>query len=217
VDIPEASQRVVAYVALHGGAVDRRVVAVRLWPDSPESRAAGNLRTALWRLRSTDQALLTTDRHRLRLSADTAVDVKAVLHWTTRVIDGPANEHDLDLRHLDACDGELLPGWYEDWVIFERERLRQRVLHALEVLTERLIAADRGPDAMEASLCAVRLDPLRESARRALIQAHLATGNLVGARHALDDYTQLLRDELDVAPPVALTHLVVSACRRLQH
>lgn len=209
--IPEASQRLFAYVALHDGGIDRRAAAGVLWPDCTESRAAGNLRSALWRLRAADADLLTSDGHRLALDSDAAVDVRLIHRWARRVIEGSAEAEDLDLAHLDACLAELLPGWYDDWVVFERERLRQRLLHALQRLTLGLAAKGDFPKAVEAAVYAVRLEPLRESAQRALIAAHLAGGNLVEARRALDRYAALLRSELGAEPPESLTLMVADA------
>jgi hypothetical protein len=61
-----------------------------------------------------------------------------------------------------AIRGELLPGWYDDWVMFERERLRQLQLHALETMAHRLAKEHRYADAVDVALAAVRLEPLRE-------------------------------------------------------
>jgi hypothetical protein len=69
---------------------------------------------------------------------------------------------------------ELLPGWYDDWVLLEREPLRQRVLHGLEALSRHLVRAGRFAEAVEAAMVAVAVEPLRESAQRALVTAHLA-------------------------------------------
>src|SRR5687768_14813005 len=51
VELPLASQRVLAFVALQRRQVARSVAAGTLWPESTEARAAANLRSALWRLR----------------------------------------------------------------------------------------------------------------------------------------------------------------------
>ena len=48
--VPPGSRRLLGYLALHPGGVDRRVAAGVLWPDVEDCRAAGNLRSALWRL-----------------------------------------------------------------------------------------------------------------------------------------------------------------------
>src|SRR4051794_41986047 len=48
--VPPGSRRLLAYLALHPGGVDRRMAAGVLWPEVEDGRAAGNLRSALWRL-----------------------------------------------------------------------------------------------------------------------------------------------------------------------
>jgi DNA-binding SARP family transcriptional activator len=106
---------------------------------------------------------------------------------------------------------DLLPGWYDDWVLMERERLRQRILHALEELSRKLACAGRFPEAVEAAVLAIGAEPLRESAQRALIEAHVAEGNLSEARRILQEYRDLLRRELGVNPSYALQAVVDAA------
>jgi len=82
----------------------------------------------------------------------------------------------------------------------ERERIRQRILHALEALSERLASAGRFADAIEAAMLAASAEPLRESAQRALIRAHIAEGNLTEARRSYRAYHDLMHRELGVRP-----------------
>lgn len=103
---------------------------------------------------------------------------------------------------------DLLPGLYEDWAIIERERVRQRMLHALETLSRQLVSLGRYADAVEAALTAINAEPLRESAQRVLIEAHLAEGNRVEARRSYQTYCDVVRRELGVEPPRELTALV---------
>ena len=97
-------------------------------------RASGNLRSALWRLRTAGIHLVSADKSALALSDRVRVDARVVSDWASRLIRGRHEPGDLSIpaRALEALD--LLPGWYDDWVMLERERLRQRVLHALEAL-----------------------------------------------------------------------------------
>ena len=67
-----------------------------------------------------------------------------VCDWATRLMDGSATQADLCVANWRNDAMELLPGWYDDWVIFERERIRQQLLHALEILSRRLVS--RGAD-----------------------------------------------------------------------
>jgi two-component SAPR family response regulator len=67
---------------------------------------------------------------------------------------------------------DLLPDWYDDWMIFEAEEWRQLRLHALEALATGRLPAERFGDAAEAALAAIHAEPLRESARAVLIRIH---------------------------------------------
>jgi DNA-binding SARP family transcriptional activator len=205
--LPESSARVLAYVALHGGGVSRREAAGALWPNGGDERAGGNLRSALWRLRGGPAQILSCDKAWLRLAPDVVVDVDELGAWAQRLVSGRAGPDDLRRPDLfpDTC---LLPGWYDDWVVFARERLRQRMLHALEALSRLLADAGRLGEAVDAAMAAIVLEPLRESARRVLIEAHLREHNEVEARRAFADYARLLRAELGVAPSSDLASLV---------
>jgi DNA-binding SARP family transcriptional activator len=103
---------------------------------------------------------------------------------------------------------DLLPGWYDDWVLIEAEDWRQLRLHALEALTRRLIAAGRWGEAADAACAAVRAEPLRESAHAALIQVHLAEGNQSEAMREFTHYRGLLHRELGLEPTQRLCRLV---------
>src|SRR4029077_344554 len=104
--------------------------------------------------------------------------------------------------------GELLPDWYDDWVMVERERLRQLSLHALEALAEQLLEVGRLGAALEAALEAVAMEPLRESAHRLLIRIHLAEGNGAEAIRESELCGRLLRDQLGLEPSPQLARLV---------
>jgi DNA-binding SARP family transcriptional activator len=200
VDVPEGSKRLLVFAALHRGRVERRYAAGALWPVGDDLRAAGCLRSALWRLRRAGIDLLATDNHGLAMREDVVVDVHLVGAWAARVIAGTPNRDDLGVLPwgLDALD--LLPGWYDDWALVERERVRQRLLHALEALSHQLVRLRRCAEAVEAAMMAVSVEPLRESAQRMLIEAHLAEGNWVEGRRSYEAYRAVLHRELGVEP-----------------
>jgi DNA-binding SARP family transcriptional activator len=206
--VPEGSKRLLAFVALRHGRVERRHAAGALWPFGDDPRAAGNLRSALWRLRGAGVDILVADKWSLALRDSVLVDTHLVGAWANRLIDGTPLPDDLMIirAQVDALD--LLPGWYDDWAVMERERLRQRMLHALEALCRQLAALGRHADAVEAAMTAVHAEPLRESAQRALIEAHMAEGNWVEARRGYAAYRELARRELGVEPSRELTALV---------
>lgn len=199
-DVPEGSKHLLAFVALRRRRMERRQVAGALWPLGDEERAAGNLRSALWRLRRAGVDVLTADKWSLALDSDVRVDLHALEEWATRLINGSATAQDLTIPPSASDALDLLPGFYDDWALIERERIRQRVLHALEALSERLSAAGRFADAIESAMLATSAEPLRESAHRSLIKAHAAEGNLTEARRAYLAYRALMKRELGIVP-----------------
>ena len=103
---------------------------------------------------------------------------------------------------------ELLPGWYDEWVLLERERLCQLRMHALEAWAGKLAAAGRYGEAIQAACAAVGVEPLRESAHRALVRVHLAEGNVAEAVRAYESFRALLAAELGVEPTAQMDALV---------
>lgn len=200
-DIPEGGMRLLAFLALDRRPLDRHYVAGSLWPDSDDERAGGCLRTSLWRLRQAGLDIVECSKVTLRLFGDVRVDAESAAQWAERVLTGHPSSDDLAAHPDDALD--LLPGWYDDWVLLHRERLRQRVLHALDKAATLLSEQGAHAQAVEVAGVAVAAEPLRESAQRALVQAHLDEGNLVEARRAFGRYEDALRRELGVTPSLA--------------
>lgn len=204
VSIPESAQRVIALVALKGRQ-RRTYIAGILWPDVRDEQALTRLRTTLWRIRRLAPGLLDANEHTVELGPDVSVDVADLLSVGRRLVEaglegvGAAQNFD---TLIDAA--ELLLGWYDDWVITERERLGQLRVHALEHLVDDLVRAGRFSEALQAATAAVSLDPLRESTHRAVIRVYLAEGNPASARRQFDRYRQLLRAELGSVQPTPL-------------
>jgi DNA-binding SARP family transcriptional activator len=208
--VPRASQRLVAFLALHGGMVRRAAVAGSLWPDASERHAYSNLRQALARLQGTAREALVANKLELGLAEGVSVDVRHARALARRLLD-PAvtpEQSELGTAAVGVLSVEMLPGWYDDWVLLEAEDWRQLRLHALEALASRLAAAGRCGEAAGAASAAVRADPLRESARASLIQVHLAEGNQSEAVREFARYQALLHVDLGLEPTLRLRHLI---------
>jgi DNA-binding SARP family transcriptional activator len=199
IDVPVACQRLLAFLALHHRALNRAFVAGTLWPETPDARAAANLRTALWRLRSVAGDLVAVCGVSLALRPDVRVDVRAV-EAAARCLMDAAEGVDLVAIDAQALVGELLPDLWDAWLVVERERVRQVSLHAVEALCRRCLRAGYLAHAVLAATAAVESEPLRESANRLLVEAHLAEGNRSEAIRQWHRYKCLLRDELGLEP-----------------
>lgn len=205
--VSTAEARLLALLALRPHESDRRTVGGTLWPDVDDARASGNLRSALWRLAARPAPLVTVTRTTAALLPEVSVDVRLLGDWAARMITGTASSADLTHVPWDIAGVEMLPGWDDDWIVLERERFRQRLLHGLELMAAALVDAGRCAEAVEVALIVVRADGLRESAQRALISAHLAEGNCAEARRCYREHRDQVASELGVAPSASLAAL----------
>jgi DNA-binding SARP family transcriptional activator len=203
-----SARRVVAFVAVTGRPVGRTLLAGALWPDTSEDHARADLRSALWRVRRSGHSLIEAADGELWLSPDVEVDLHTAVALFDRLIDGGTTAFEDVDPTVSALSCDLLPDWYEEWVLVERERVHLLRLQALEALSRRLQSCGRYARAVQAGLAAVAGEPLRESAHRAVIEAHLGQGNPVEALRQFHRLRQLLREELGVEPSPQTCQLV---------
>ncbi len=197
--LPMSAQRVLAFLALQIRPVHRSSVAGQLWVDVAEERACASLRSTLWRLRQSGSRFVHSSPTHLALSPEVSVDLHEAVALARQVLEG-STSLDALAWPVGYLSGDLLPDWYDDWVLIEQERFRQLRLHALETLCDRLRETRRFAEAIEAGLSAVLGEPLRESAHRSLIRAYLAEGNSGEAIRQLQLCRRLLADELGIEP-----------------
>jgi DNA-binding SARP family transcriptional activator len=206
-----SSQRLLSFVALHDRPVRRAQVRAALWLDSTDERANASLRSALWRVPVPDgQPLLHASMTHLWLDAEVEVDFRRTLAIAHEILRGNASAGAAIqvARDLSALGADLLPGWYDDWVIMERERFHHLRLQALEEMGEHLCTIGRLCDALQVGLAAAQAEPLRESARRLVIRVHLRQGNVAEAVRQYRTYEQLLALELQAFPTPAIRELI---------
>jgi DNA-binding SARP family transcriptional activator len=201
------AQRLLALLAIRDRPLLRAKVSGVLSPDVNDARASYVLRAALWKVRRADRDLVASVGTHLGLGSTVVVDVVRMIRRVRRLVDDPV-EVGGTAADLTLLADDLLPDWDEDWVIIERERLRQLRLHALEGLCELLSHADRHAEAIQAGLAAVAAEPLRESAHRVLIKAHLAERNVSEAWRQREAYRALLGEALGIEPSAEFDRLL---------
>jgi DNA-binding SARP family transcriptional activator len=208
--ISSGSQRLLAFLAVRDRMVTRTQVAGTLWPESTDEHAGASLRSAVSRLGGPARLAVKMIARDLGLGEGVVVDVHSSQALAHRLIDrdSPSPESDIAAPAVSALSDDLLPGWYDDWAVIAAEDWHQLRLHALEAVAGRLTAADRLAEAATAALAAVRAEPLRESARAALIRVHLAEGNQSDAVGEFERYRVLLSAELGMAPTPRLSALL---------
>ncbi len=207
VSLPMRARRVLVFLALHARPLSRSYVSQSLWLEATEPHADGNLRSALWEISRLGTPLVEVLGGQLALNPLVNVDFHRSGALADRLLGDPQSLGESELDESMLCE-DLLPDWYEEWVLPERERYRQLRLHALECLSLQRILVGRFGDAVQASLAAVAGEPLRESANISLIHAYLAEGNAIEAIRQYRSYSSLTRDELGVRPSNRITELV---------
>lgn len=204
-------QSLLARLVLHRNAPQsRRHLAFTLWPDSSESQALTNLRRELHRLR---QALPAADRF---LSVETqTLQWRADAPFTLDVVDfeqaitaarqaeEATNEPGVRETLVEAValyKGDLLPGCYEEWLLTERERLRQTFLQALEQLIALLQKRREYRPAIGYAQQLLREDPLAEEAYLYLIRLYALNGDRARALRVYHACVTTMQRELGVEP-----------------
>jgi DNA-binding SARP family transcriptional activator len=204
------SQRLLAFLALHDRSVARMSMAGAMWPEVSDERASISLRSALSRLDpATRDAILSTSPG-LGLAESVIVDLRDGRAAARRLLRPGLTPYDDDISPstIGLLSLELLPGWYDDWVLAEAEDWRQLRMSALEAAAERLAARGRLAEAAGAARASIKVEPLRESAHASLIRVHLAEGNQSEALRAYDRYRELLTSGLGLEPTPLITSLV---------
>lgn len=209
INLPVSAQRLVALIALRERPLSRAYLADVLWPDRTPERALADLRMALWRANHGGARVVASTGTRLCLQPHVRVDVRTLTTF------GRARAATSIIPLLDGLSWfdlslDLLPDWDDDWLVDDREGVRQLRLHALERMIDELSLTSHHAEAIQAALAAVRLEPLRETAHAALIRAYLAEGNRSEALRQFSRFRANLEAELGVEPSEPVRQLISS-------
>lgn len=208
ISVPHGIQRLLAFLAVAHRPVPRSRVAGQLWLDVPESRARGNLRSVLWRLREVPSVVRTSDE-RLGLDPAVVVDVAELTELCGRLLGSTDRDALCRLPQLVAAT-DVLPGWEEEWLSVEREHFRELRHHALERGCERLMLLGDQSAAIQCALTAVEAEPFREGSQRLLVRVHLQEGNVAAALRTYLAYRDLVGSELGIEPSPLMEELVAA-------
>jgi predicted ATPase/DNA-binding SARP family transcriptional activator len=194
-------QSLLAYLVLHSQTpLSRQRLAFLFWPDSTEDQARTNLRQTLHLLRQA----LPDSSHFFQSDGQ-------MVQWL------PNSPFTLDVAEFEEAiqqaesamalqqavglyQGELLAGWYDDWVLPERERLQQQFIGALERLIRLFENQNDYRSAIQYAERLLRSDPLREETYQLLIRLHARGSDRTGALRAYQTCATVLKRELSVEP-----------------
>lgn len=199
---PDA-RRLLAVLAVAGGPKGLVELAAMMWPELPRVSAMTTLSECMSSNTAAIADLVDDAGALLSLSPDVSVDLAETLARLHAWGDDPAVALSVSVDEVGVLGHDLLPGWTADWVDIERDRYHKLRMHALDSLCRLLTQAGRHEPAILAGQLMVDAEPLREASRRALIEAHLAAGNVSEAVHQYDTFVELCAS-LGFAPDAEL-------------
>lgn len=210
------AQELLAYLLLHRERSQRReVLAALMWPGNGSGVARKYLRHTLWQLQKALESVnssgredwLLTDPDWIWLNSEAGLwlDVSEfeLAYASVRGVSG---------RYLDQCQveavekalglyrGDLLEGWYNDWCLFERERLKQLYLALLEKHMVYCETQGEYEIGLASGVRALRCDVAHERTHRRMMRLYYLSGDRTRALRQYERCAAFLRQELGVEP-----------------
>lgn len=211
-----AARSLLAWLLLHPEKQHARAALLGVfWPDMPEADARRALTQALWQIRRAAPDLVQADRASISLNPDTAVFTDALTFRKLLHPGQPPETAPERLRQaVELAQGELLEGFYDDWIFPEREQLREQYLQALGQLAQIEKQNGRYRQALAAISQINQSDPLRESAWQERMRLHAALEQPETALEQYERYRRILAEELDAQPQPETTALAQAIARQ---
>jgi DNA-binding SARP family transcriptional activator len=215
--LPGKAQALIGYLALQGGQTQPRdKLTAILWPGVPHQRARHNLRQLLLLVRQA-------------LPAESLEDTGDGVALDTAAVEVDATEFERLVRigETDALTqaatlyrGDVLAGLgqqseaFEEWLLPERERLRELAVEAFTKLLGYQVDASAVGAAIQTAARLLALDPTHEPAHRVLMRLHVQQGRRAAALRQYRTCVSILQRELGAEPEAATRELYQDIVQR---
>lgn len=210
---PRKAEELLVYLLLHRDqSQSREHLADILWREIAPEQSKSYLRKALWQLQSIlephcGQGLLLVDGEWIQINPHLEIwlDIEvfeACFRKSKDILGRNLIEKQAQTirRVVRMFQGELLDGWYQDWCLYERERLQHQYLVMLDKLMDHCEARQRYEEGISYGEIILRYDRAREHTHRRLMRLHYLSGNRTAALRQYRKCMEILREELDVEP-----------------
>jgi len=208
------SRALFSYLLLHSERPHPRDLLLgTFWGDYPEAVARKHLRDTLWRIRQVLRAAgpggvqieVPDNAVVLHLKAESWLDTRQFESDLSRV--GHRSPEEVSQEQAGLLQsaialyrGDLLEEIYDEWCIYDRERLRLLSVNAVHLLMMyHLHRREWGP-AVQYAQRLLAADPLHEQVHCTLMRCYASIGNRGAALRQYRICVRLLREELDVEP-----------------
>lgn len=208
-------QELLCYLALYRKPHARETLAALFWSDSTTSQAKKNLRQTLWQLQAALDANLGPFKRRIVVVEADWVQLNPALALRLDVAEfekactsdneispgelDPATAQNLQ-KAVQLYQADLLEGCYQDWCLFERQRLQSIYLATLDRLIRYCEKTRNYRDGLAYATEVLRYDPARERTHRQLMRLYHVAGDRTAALRQYQRCVSALKTELDVAP-----------------
>ncbi|SHG35104.1 DNA-binding transcriptional activator of the SARP family [Desulfacinum infernum DSM 9756] len=214
--LTRTAQHLFAYLLLHRRRPHpREVLAGTLWGETDDEKGRACLNTALWRLRKVLEPppvprgtfLLTTSSGEVGLNPDAPLtldvaafeeNLRGVSAWSEATPD-PWETSRVE-KALTLYQGELLAGFYEDWILEERERLHCLYIDALTGLMYAHKHHGNVARSLETALRILKEEPFREDVHLVVMRLYQETGQRFMALRQYEKCRRSLEEELGIPP-----------------
>ncbi|GAB4191638.1 MAG: hypothetical protein OHK0022_05480 [Roseiflexaceae bacterium] len=210
-------QELLCYLVLHRNRPHgREALSDVLWSDATAIQAKKGFRQSLWLLQSALEEsgcgdgsvpTLLVDAEWVQFNCEAShwIDVAEFERVFGLVRDLPGTALDQGVAQelrgaVQLYRADLLEGWYQDWCLFERERLQSIYLGMLDRLMDYSEQWGEYDAGLAYGVTILRYDAAREHTHRRLMRLHHWAGNRTAALRQFEQCAAALRDELGAEP-----------------
>ena len=216
INMTRVIQGLLAYLLLQRHRTHSRDgLAALFWGDQNEDKARGCLNTTLWRLRTLlEPAGIAQGTYLIRDHSGNIGFNRESRYWLDTAIFKDEIEKILRIPYqqieeekvkklqsvMQLYNGELLEGFYDDWILREREKLRALYLNSLAYLMKYEKFHGVYEKALIYSQQILDIDPLREEIHREIMRLYLENRQRALAVRQYKVCSEILKAELDIPP-----------------